>query len=85
MAEENLLDIFRGATKNLCNSVLNQVQDAVVWLNKDRKIVYLEQGRRTDLRPRKRGRSWARHVSRNPRCSSISAASKSAAKSAPSP
>jgi diguanylate cyclase (GGDEF)-like protein/PAS domain S-box-containing protein len=40
MAEENLLDIFRGATKNLCNSVLNQVQDAVVWLNKDRKIVY---------------------------------------------
>jgi diguanylate cyclase (GGDEF)-like protein/PAS domain S-box-containing protein len=40
MAEENILDIFQGATKNLCNSVLNQVQDAVVWLNKDRKVVY---------------------------------------------
>jgi len=40
MAEDNLLDIFQGATKNLCNSVLNQVQDAVAWLNKDRKVVY---------------------------------------------
>ncbi len=40
MAEENILDIFRGASKNLCNSVLNQVQDAVAWLDKDRKIVY---------------------------------------------
>jgi diguanylate cyclase (GGDEF)-like protein len=40
MAEENLLEIFKGASKNLCNTVLNQVQDAVVWLDKDRKIVY---------------------------------------------
>lgn len=40
MAEENILEIFQGATKNLCNSVLNQVQDAVVCLNKDRKVVY---------------------------------------------
>lgn len=40
MAEDNILDIFQGATKNLCNSVLNQIQDAVVWLNKDRKVVY---------------------------------------------
>jgi diguanylate cyclase (GGDEF)-like protein/PAS domain S-box-containing protein len=40
MAEPNILDIFQGATKGLCNSVLNQVQDAVVWLDKDRKIVY---------------------------------------------
>ncbi len=40
MAEGNILDIFQGATKNLCNSVLDQVQDAVVWLNKDRKVVY---------------------------------------------
>jgi diguanylate cyclase (GGDEF)-like protein len=40
MAEQNILELFQGATKNLCNSVLNQVQDAVVWLNKDRKIVY---------------------------------------------
>jgi diguanylate cyclase (GGDEF)-like protein len=40
MAEESILDIFKGATKNLCNSVLNQVQDAVVWVNKDRQVVY---------------------------------------------
>lgn len=40
MAEENILDIFQGATKNLCNSVLDQVHDAVVWLDKDRKVVY---------------------------------------------
>ena len=40
MAEENILDSFKGATKNICNTVLNQVQDAVVWLDKDRKIVY---------------------------------------------
>jgi diguanylate cyclase (GGDEF)-like protein len=40
MAETNILDIFRGATRNLCNSVLNQIQDAVVWLDRDRKVVY---------------------------------------------
>jgi len=40
MAEENILDIFRGASKSLCNSVLDQVHDAVVWLDKDRKVVY---------------------------------------------
>ncbi|OGD28530.1 MAG: hypothetical protein A2V57_03965 [Candidatus Aminicenantes bacterium RBG_19FT_COMBO_65_30] len=40
MAEDNILEIFQGATKNLVNSVLDQVQDAVVWLNKDRKVVY---------------------------------------------
>jgi diguanylate cyclase (GGDEF)-like protein len=40
MPEQNILDIFQGATKNLCNSVLDQVQDAVVWLDKDRKVVY---------------------------------------------
>lgn len=40
MAEENILEIFQGASKNLCNSVLNQVQDAVVWIDKDRKVVY---------------------------------------------
>jgi len=41
MAEENILEIFKGATPNLCNSVLDQVQDAVVWIGKDRKIVAL--------------------------------------------
>jgi transcriptional regulator with PAS, ATPase and Fis domain len=40
MPEQNILEIFQGAAKNLCNSVLNQVQDAVVWLDKDRKVVY---------------------------------------------
>ena len=40
MAEENILDIFKGATKSVCNTVLNQVQDAVVWLDKDRRVVY---------------------------------------------
>jgi len=40
MAEKSILDIFEGATKSLCNTVLDQVQDAVVWLDKDRKIVF---------------------------------------------
>jgi len=41
MAEESILKIFEGATPNLCNSVLDQVQDAVVWIDKDRRIVAL--------------------------------------------
>jgi diguanylate cyclase (GGDEF)-like protein len=40
MPEDTILDIFRGAAKSLCNNVLNQVQDAVVWLDRDRKVVY---------------------------------------------
>ena len=40
MAEKNILDIFQGAAKSLCNSVLNQVQDAVVWVDRDRRVVY---------------------------------------------
>jgi diguanylate cyclase (GGDEF)-like protein len=40
MAEKNILDIFEGATRSLCNTVLDQVQDAVVWLDKDRRIVF---------------------------------------------
>ncbi len=40
MPEQNILEIFQGATKNLCNSILDQVQDAIVWLDTDRKIVY---------------------------------------------
>ncbi len=40
MAEENILDIFQDASKNLCNSVFNQVQDAIACLDKDRKVVY---------------------------------------------
>jgi len=40
MAENNILDVFPGASKSICDNILNQVQDAVVWLNRDRKVVY---------------------------------------------
>ena len=40
MAEENILEKFKGATKGLCNSVFNQLQDAVVCLDRDRRVVY---------------------------------------------
>ena len=40
MAEENILDIFPGASRGLCNTVLDQIQDAVVFLDRDRRIVY---------------------------------------------
>src|SRR5512143_1066996 len=40
MPEESHLDIFPGISKSVCNSVLHQVQDAVVWLDRERKIVY---------------------------------------------
>jgi len=41
MPENKILEIFRGATKDLCNTVLDQVQDAVIWLDKDRRVVAL--------------------------------------------
>jgi diguanylate cyclase (GGDEF)-like protein/PAS domain S-box-containing protein len=40
MAENNILDIFPGMSKSICNSVLDQVQDAVVWLDRQRQIVF---------------------------------------------
>jgi len=40
MAEDNILEIFQGATKSFCNIVFNQLQDAVVCLTKNRKVVY---------------------------------------------
>jgi diguanylate cyclase (GGDEF)-like protein len=40
MAEDDILEIFQGAAPNFCNNILNQIQDAVVCLNKDRKVVY---------------------------------------------
>jgi len=40
MADDNILDIFKGASKSLCNSVLDQVQDAVAWVDKDRRCVF---------------------------------------------
>jgi len=41
MADHNILDIFGGATKTFCDNVLDQVQDAVIWLDKDRQVVAL--------------------------------------------
>jgi len=40
MAEINILDIFPGISKSICDSVLDQVQDAVVWLDRQRKVVF---------------------------------------------
>jgi diguanylate cyclase (GGDEF)-like protein/PAS domain S-box-containing protein len=40
MAEHNILEIFKGAAKGLCNLVFNQVQDGVACIDKDRKIVF---------------------------------------------
>jgi diguanylate cyclase (GGDEF)-like protein len=40
MPDKNILDFFPGASKGLCDSVLDQVQDAVSFLDRDRKIVY---------------------------------------------
>jgi diguanylate cyclase (GGDEF)-like protein/PAS domain S-box-containing protein len=43
MAENNLPEFFAGATKSSCNLVLNQVQDGISCLNKDRKVVFWNQ------------------------------------------
>ncbi|HVP92012.1 MAG TPA: diguanylate cyclase [Terriglobales bacterium] len=40
MAEPNILELFKGATKGFCNLVLNQVQDGVSCLTPARKIVF---------------------------------------------
>ena len=40
MAEQTILELFKGATKSFCNLVLNQVQDGVSCLTAGRKIVY---------------------------------------------
>jgi diguanylate cyclase (GGDEF)-like protein/PAS domain S-box-containing protein len=40
MAEMNILELFKGATKSFCNLVLNQVQDGVSCLTTGRKIVF---------------------------------------------
>lgn len=40
MPENNILDLFPGLSKSALNSVLHQVQDAVVWLDKTRKVVF---------------------------------------------
>ncbi len=40
MAEDNLLDHFPGLSKSACDSVLHQLQDAVVWLDRTRTVVF---------------------------------------------
>jgi diguanylate cyclase (GGDEF)-like protein/PAS domain S-box-containing protein len=40
MAEHNILELFSGATKSLCNLVLNQAQDGIACLSKDRKTIF---------------------------------------------
>ncbi len=40
MAEENILEVFRSASKGFCDLVLNQVQDGIVCLDPSRKIVF---------------------------------------------
>jgi diguanylate cyclase (GGDEF)-like protein len=40
MAENNILDIFPGISKSICNSVLDQVQDGVAWLDPQRQVVF---------------------------------------------
>jgi len=49
MAEENILDSFKGATKNICNTVLNQVRTRSV-AGQGPQDRLLEQGRRAGLR-----------------------------------
>jgi len=40
MAELDILDVFRGVTTGFCNLVFNQIQDGMIFVNKDRKIVF---------------------------------------------
>ena len=40
MPEKTILELFADASKGLCNSVLDQVQDGVACVDRDRKIVY---------------------------------------------
>jgi len=40
MGEKNILEYFSGAAKGFCNLVLNQVQDGVSSLDRDRKIIF---------------------------------------------
>ncbi len=40
MAEQNILELYKGATKSFCNLVLNQVQDGISCLDTGRKIIF---------------------------------------------
>ena len=43
-AEKQLMEIFGDATKSFYNVFLNQVQDGICWLDKDRRIVFWNKG-----------------------------------------
>jgi len=40
MPENNVLDRFPNASKSVCDRVLDQVQDGVAWLDRERKVVF---------------------------------------------
>lgn len=40
MSDENILESYGGATRNLCNFVFNQVQDGIACMNSERKIIF---------------------------------------------
>ncbi|MGA2363021.1 MAG: sensor domain-containing diguanylate cyclase [Candidatus Aminicenantales bacterium] len=40
MAENNVSDLFKGATKGFCSMVLNQVQDGITCLSNSRKVLF---------------------------------------------
>ena len=42
--EKQITEVFEGATKTLFNTLLNQVQEGVYFLDKDRRIVFWGQG-----------------------------------------
>ncbi len=40
MAELNILEVFQGVSRSYCNLILNQLQDGVIAVNRERRIVY---------------------------------------------
>ena len=40
MAERDILDVFRGVKPGFCSLLFNQLHDGIVFLNKDRKVVF---------------------------------------------
>ncbi len=46
-AEKNISEVFEGATKSFANTLLNQTRDAVCCLDRDRRIVFWNEGAET--------------------------------------
>jgi diguanylate cyclase (GGDEF)-like protein/PAS domain S-box-containing protein len=46
-AEKRISEVFEGATKSFCNTLLNQTQDAVYCLDRNRRIVLWNKGAET--------------------------------------